>query len=65
MSEDIFSKTKPIWNEYSELCDTKYDKSFDTTKAVWTGGSCVINKKTTNHQMEEVVHLVVGLESNI
>ena len=41
----------------------------DKRKAVWQGGSCIIEKdlsdlnQGTNNQMPELTHLVVGLES--
>jgi processing peptidase subunit alpha len=64
MSEDIFSKTTPIWNENPSLLDPKYENIIETSKAVWTGGSCINTRKIiSQNQMPELVHVVVGLES--
>ena len=64
MAEEVFSKTKPIWNENASLCDEKYESSYETKKAIWSGGLC-INKKemTTQNDFPELAHLVIGLES--
>lgn len=65
--EENFNSVVPIWEEMPEIGEKKFQ--IDNRKAVWTGGSKIIEKdlsdlnQGSNNQLPELTHLVVGLES--
>ena len=62
MAKENFSSVVPAWQSAPA-------QNIDTRKAVWTGGSKIIEKdlsdlnQGSNNQLPELTHLVVGLES--
>lgn len=71
MAKETFSSQSPIWETDKTVLGDKVNETseIDSRKAVWQGGSCIIEKdlsdlnQGTNNQMPELTHLVVGIES--
>lgn len=69
MAIEKFGLIKPIWDENPESVANKPSGYIDTRRAVWTGGSKLIEKDLSelnqgyNNQLPELTHLIVGLES--
>lgn len=69
MAVEKFGSIRPLWDENPKLLASNLNGNIDTRKAIWTGGSKVIEKDLSelnqgyNNQLPELTHLIVGLES--